>query len=111
MAVRPDEIASIIQQQIEQFGGGVTAVDVGSVVEAGDGIARIYGLRNAQYSELLEFHTKDDAGNENTVMGLALNLEEDTVGAIVLGDYTGDQGRRRSPLHRPHHRGARSAKA
>ena len=46
MAVRPDEIASIIKQQIEQFGGAVTAVDVGSVVESGDGIARIYGLSN-----------------------------------------------------------------
>jgi F-type H+-transporting ATPase subunit alpha len=89
MAVRPDEIASIIKQQIEQFGGTVTAVDVGSVVEAGDGIAQIYGLRGAKYSELLEFHTKDEAGNERTVMGLALNLEEDIVGAIVLGEYTG----------------------
>jgi F-type H+-transporting ATPase subunit alpha len=88
MAVRPDEIASIIKQQIEQFGDTVTAVDVGSVVEAGDGIAQIYGLRNAQYSELLEFRTKDDSGAEKTIMGLALNLEEDTVGAIVLGDYT-----------------------
>src|SRR6185295_8292456 len=88
MAVRPDEIASIIKQQIEQFGGAVTAVDVGSVVESGDGIARIYGLRNAQYSELLEFRTKDAAGNQTAVMGLALNLEEETVGAIILGDYT-----------------------
>jgi F-type H+-transporting ATPase subunit alpha len=89
MAVRPDEIASIIKQQIEQFGGAVTAVDVGSVVESGDGIARIYGLRNAKYSELLEFRTKDKTGGEKTVIGLALNLEEDTVGAIVMGDYTG----------------------
>jgi F-type H+-transporting ATPase subunit alpha len=89
MAVRSDEIASIIKQQIEQFGGAVTSVDVGSVVESGDGIAQIYGLRGAKYSELLEFHTKDDAGNERTIMGLALNLEEDTVGAIVLGEYTG----------------------
>jgi F-type H+-transporting ATPase subunit alpha len=88
MAVRPEEIASIIKQQIEQFGGEVTAVDVGTVVEAGDGIARIYGLRNAVYSELLEFRTKDDAGAAKTIMGLALNLEEDTVGAIVLGAYT-----------------------
>jgi F-type H+-transporting ATPase subunit alpha len=86
MAVKPEEIASIIRQQIEQFDGGVTAVDVGTVVEAGDGIARIYGLQNAQYSELLEFHTKDDAGK--IIMGLALNLEEDTVGAIVLGEHT-----------------------
>jgi F-type H+/Na+-transporting ATPase subunit alpha len=89
MAVRPDEIASIIKQQIEQFGGAVTAVDVGSVVESGDGIARIYGLRNCKYSELLEFHTKDETGGGHTVIGLALNLEEDTVGAIVMGDYTG----------------------
>jgi F-type H+-transporting ATPase subunit alpha len=88
MAVRSDEIASIIKQQIEQFGGEVTAVDVGSVVEAGDGIAQIYGLRNAVYSELLEFRAKDDAGAAKTVMGLALNLEEDTVGAIILGEYT-----------------------
>src|SRR5574341_2112952 len=88
MAVRPEEIASIIRQQIEQFGGGVTSVDVGTVVEAGDGIARVYGLRNAMYSELLEFRTKDSKGGEKTLMGLALNLEEDIVGAIVLGDYT-----------------------
>ncbi len=88
MAVRPEEIASIIRQQIEQFGGGVTSVDVGTVVEAGDGIARVYGLGNAMYSELLEFRTKDAKGGEKTLMGLALNLEEDIVGAIILGDYT-----------------------
>jgi len=88
MAVKPQEIASIIKQQIEQFGSSVTAVDVGTVVESGDGIARIYGLSNAQYSELVEFYTKDDAGNVTKIMGLALNLEEDTVGAIVLGDHT-----------------------
>ena len=87
MAVRPDEIASIIRDQIEQFGTTVTAVDVGSVVEAGDGIARVYGLANAMYSELLEFQTVDDAGGRRTVIGMALNLEEDTVGAIILGDY------------------------
>ncbi len=88
MAVKPEEIASIIRQQIEQFGGAVTAVDVGTVVEAGDGIARIYGLGNAMYSELLEFRTRDDMGGEKTLMGMALNLEEDMVGAIILGDYT-----------------------
>lgn len=79
MAVKPEEIASIIRQQIEQFGSTITATEVGSVVEAGDGIAQIYGLRGAMMSELLEF--------PNNVMGMALNLEEDTVGAIVLGDY------------------------
>ncbi|HEY5639178.1 MAG TPA: F0F1 ATP synthase subunit alpha [Dehalococcoidia bacterium] len=88
MAVRPEEIASIIKQQIEQFGGELTAVDVGTVVSAGDGIAQVYGLRNAVYNELLEFRTKDESGAAKTVMGLALNLEEDTVGAIVLGEHT-----------------------
>ncbi|MCH8920829.1 MAG: F0F1 ATP synthase subunit alpha [Chloroflexi bacterium] len=81
MAVRPEEIASIIRQQIEQFGGAITAVDVGTVLEAGDGIARVHGLRGAMYNEMLEF--------PNNVMGMALNLEEETVGAIVLGDYKG----------------------
>ena len=80
MAVKPEEIASIIRQQIQEFGATITAVDVGTVVEAGDGIARIYGLTNCMYSELLQF--------PNGVMGMALNLEEDSVGAIILGDYT-----------------------
>ncbi|MFQ6019780.1 MAG: F0F1 ATP synthase subunit alpha, partial [Dehalococcoidia bacterium] len=81
MGVRPDEIASIIRQQIEQFGAAVTAVDVGTVVDAGDGVARVQGLRGSMYSELLQF--------EGDVLGMALNLEEDTVGAIILGDPTG----------------------
>ncbi len=80
MAVRPEEIASILKQQIEEFGARVTAVDVGTVIEAGDGIARVHGLANVMASELVEF--------PNGAMGLALNLEEDTVGLIVLGDYT-----------------------
>ncbi|MFQ5880457.1 MAG: F0F1 ATP synthase subunit alpha, partial [Dehalococcoidia bacterium] len=79
MATRPEEIASIIRKQIEEFGTAVTAVEVGTVVEAGDGIARIHGLQGCMYNELLEF--------ANGVMGLALNLEEETVGAIILGDY------------------------
>ena len=80
MAVRPEEITSIIRQQIEQFGAQVTAVDVGTVVEAGDGIARVHGLQGCMYNEILQF--------PNDIMGLSLNLEEDTVGAIILGDYT-----------------------
>jgi len=80
MAVRPEEIASIIKQQIEQFGTEVTAVNVGTVVEAGDGIARIHGLSEVMASELVEF--------PNGVMGLALNLEEEAVGVMVLGDYS-----------------------
>ena len=80
MAVRPEEIASIIRQQIEQFGTQVVAVDMGTVVEAGDGIARVHGLQGCMYNEILQF--------PNDIMGLSLNLEEDTVGAIILGDYT-----------------------
>ncbi|MBF8303750.1 MAG: synthase subunit alpha, partial [Dehalococcoidia bacterium] len=76
---RGQEIASIIKQQIEQFGATVTMVDVGTVVEVGDGIARIHGLSGARYNELLEF--------ANGIMGIALNLEEDTVGAAILGEY------------------------
>ncbi len=79
MAARSEEIASIIKQQIQQFGTDVAAVNVGTVVEAGDGIARIHGLSNVAASELVEFPTG--------VMGLALNLEEDSVGVMVLGSY------------------------
>ncbi len=77
---RAQDIASVIRQQIEQFGTTVTAVNVGTVVEVGDGIARIHGLSGVKYNELLEF--------PNGVIGLALNLEEDSVGAIVLGGYS-----------------------
>ncbi|MFC2058032.1 F0F1 ATP synthase subunit alpha [Chloroflexota bacterium] len=75
---RAQDIASVIKQQIEQFGASVSAVDVGTVVEVGDGIANIHGLSGVKYNELLEF--------PDGIMGLALNLEEDSVGAIVLGE-------------------------
>ena len=81
MAGRGQDIASIIRQQIEQFGTAVTMADVGTVVSVGDGIARIHGLRGCRFNELLAF--------SNGVMGLALNLEEDTVGAVILGEYQG----------------------
>jgi F-type H+-transporting ATPase subunit alpha len=81
VATRGEEIVSIIKQQIEQFGTAVTMVDVGTVIEVGDGIARIYGLASAKYNELLQF--------PNDVIGIALNLEEDSVSAVILGDYTG----------------------
>ncbi len=79
MAVRAEEIASILREQIEQFEAPSVATDVGVVIEAGDGVARAHGLTNARYSELLEF--------PNGTMGLALNLEEESVSAVVLGDY------------------------
>ncbi|MBA4178978.1 MAG: F0F1 ATP synthase subunit alpha [Anaerolinea sp.] len=79
MAVRAEEIASILREQIEGFGTSVTATDVGTVIEAGDGVARVHGLSGAMYSELLEF--------ANGSMGIALNLEEESVSAVVLGGY------------------------
>ena len=85
MAVRPEEIASIIRQQIEGFDTGAVAADTGTVVEAGDGIARIFGLSGALSGELLEFSRTDETGQP--ISGMALNLEEDIVGAVVLGDY------------------------
>jgi F-type H+/Na+-transporting ATPase subunit alpha len=80
MAIRSDDITQIIKAAIESFDTAVETRSVGTVVEVGDGIARIYGLENALASELLEF--------PNGVKGLALNLEEETVGSVILGDYT-----------------------
>jgi F-type H+/Na+-transporting ATPase subunit alpha len=78
MAIRSDEITSIIKSAIDSFDTGVETRSVGTVVEVGDGIAQIYGLDGALASEMLEF--------PDGVMGLALNLEEETVGAVILGD-------------------------
>lgn len=80
MTTEGRDIVSIIKEQIKQFGAAVTMVDVGTVIEVGDGIARIHGLRGAKYNELLEF--------PNETMGLALNLEEDNVAAVILGDHS-----------------------
>src|SRR5206468_12877387 len=80
MATTSSEITDIIKAQIRRFEGEAEQADVGTVVEIGDGIARIYGLAGCLASELLDF------GND--VFGLAFNLEEDTVSAIILGDYT-----------------------
>jgi F-type H+-transporting ATPase subunit alpha len=80
VTTRGQDIVSVIKQQIEQFGAALTMVDVGTVIEIGDGIARIHGLAAAKYNELLQF-PKD-------IMGIALSLEEDSVAAVVLGDYT-----------------------
>lgn len=80
MAIRSDEITSIIKSAIDLFDSGVETRSVGTVVEVGDGIAQIYGLDGALASEMLEF--------PGGVMGMALNLEEETVGAVLLGDAT-----------------------
>ena len=78
MNLKPEEIGSIIKQQIENYGAKIKTEDVGYVLQAGDGIARIYGLENCMFGELLEF--------ENGVYGMAMNLEEDNVGCVLFGD-------------------------
>jgi F-type H+-transporting ATPase subunit alpha len=78
MAIRSDEITSIIKSSIDSFDAGIESRSVGTVVEVGDGIAQIYGLDAALALEMLEF--------PGGVMGMALNLEEETVGAVILGD-------------------------
>ena len=78
--VGSQDITSIIKRQIEEFGAQVTMTGVGTVVEVGDGIARIHGLSGVQANELVTF--------PNGVTGMALNLEEDSVGAIILGGFT-----------------------
>lgn len=79
MNVRPEEISSIIKEQIESYKADVDISEVGTVITVGDGICRIYGLEEAMAGELLEF--------ENGIKGLAMNLEEDNVGCVVLGSY------------------------
>ncbi len=79
MAIKADEITTIIKSAIDQFDAGVETRSVGTVVEVGDGIAQVYGLEGALASELLEF--------PGGVYGMALNLEEETVGAVILGDF------------------------
>jgi F-type H+-transporting ATPase subunit alpha len=80
MKFRADEISSVIQREIEQFSPEITRSEVGQVLEVGDGIARVYGLSGVMAGEMVAF--------ENGVKGIALNLEESSVGVIVLGDYT-----------------------
>ena len=80
MEIRPDEITTILKQQIEGFERQIDVSETGEVVQVGDGIARVYGLENAQASELIEF-----AGG---VMGMALNLEEDNIGVVLFGRDT-----------------------
>lgn len=78
VSIRPDEISSIIQQQIQQYDQDVKVSNVGTVLQVGDGIARIYGLDKVMASELLEF--------QDGTVGIALNLEEDNVGAVLMGE-------------------------
>jgi len=80
--IKTDEITSVIKQEIAQFASELEVSEVGKVVEVGDGIARIYGLSKAMAGEMLEFQT-----SAGSVMGQVFNLEQDTVGAVIYGDY------------------------
>jgi len=90
LSIRPEEISALIRRQIEEFEADLQVYDVGTVIQVGDGIARAHGLENCMAGELLEF--------SNGVMGMALNLEENNVGIVILGPYQdireGDQVRR-----------------
>jgi len=88
--IRADEITSILRQEIENYDRAIDVTEIGSVMSVGDGIARIHGLEKVMAGELIEF--------PHDVAGIAMNLEEDQVGAVLLGDYTeikeGDEVRR-----------------
>ena len=79
MNLRPEEISSVIKEQVKRYAAQLEVSDVGTVIQVADGIARIHGLENAMQGELLEF--------PGEVYGMVLNLEEDNVGAVLLGDH------------------------
>src|ERR1700745_1404140 len=76
--IKPDEISAILRQQLSGFSTSADLEEVGTVLQMGDGIARVYGLGNVRAGELVEF--------ENGVQGIALNLEEDNVGVVLMGE-------------------------
>src|SRR6476469_5255096 len=88
--IQADELTSSLRQEIEKYGRAIDVTEVGSVISVGDGIARIHGLEKVMAGELIEF--------PHGVAGLAMNLDESEVGAVLLGDYTelreGDQVKR-----------------
>src|SRR5690348_10866244 len=80
MDIRADEISKIIRDQIGSFAATVDVAEVGTVIAIGDGISRVHGIERAMAGEMLEF--------PHGIFGIALNLEEESVGAVLLGDYT-----------------------
>src|SRR5205823_11298072 len=88
--IKADEITKLIREQIENYESKVSVDEVGTVISLGDGIARIHGLDKVMAGELIEF--------PHNIAGIAMNLEEDQVGSVLLGDYTqiaeGDEVRR-----------------
>ena len=89
------EISQLIRERIKNYDSALEVAEVGSVISLGDGIARLHGLERVMAGELIEF--------PGDISGIAMNLEEDQVGAVLLGDYStlkeGDQVRRTGPHH------------
>ena len=85
-AIKADEITKILREQIANYDQSVAVEEVGTVISVGDGIARVHGLEKVMAGEMLEF--------PHDVVGIALNLEEDQVGTVLLGEYTSDSGGR-----------------
>jgi F-type H+-transporting ATPase subunit alpha len=90
MRIKPEEMTSVIKKEIESYSSTLDVEEVGTVLEVGDGIARVHGLRKAMTSEMLRF--------PNEIYGLALNLEEDNIGAVILGEFT--DIKEGDPVHR-----------
>src|SRR5436309_14589680 len=92
--IRADEISRVLREEIENYERAIDISETGSVISVGDGIARIHGLEKVMAGELIEF--------PHNVAGIAMNLEEDQVGAVLLGDYThireGDEVKRTSRI-------------
>ena len=92
MKINTDEITNVIKQQIQRYATELEVAQVGQVIEVGDGIARLYGLSHAMAGEMLEFEVGGKPGRAGgasgqSVMGQVFNLEQDTVGAVIYGDY------------------------
>ena len=93
--IKPSEVTTILRQQLQNFNQKSEMEEVGTVLLVGDGIARVYGLHNVRSGELVTFSTK----NGDEITGIALNLEEDNVGVVLLGDSK-SHGRGRHCRHR-----------
>ena len=98
MDIKADEISKIIREQIGSYAVDVDVAEVGSIISIGDGIARIHGVEHAMAGEMLEF--------THGVFGIALNLEEDSVGAVLLGEFKEIKEGGSGQADRPHHLGA-----
>ncbi|HNJ05227.1 MAG TPA: F0F1 ATP synthase subunit alpha, partial [Leptospiraceae bacterium] len=80
LKIKTDEISSVLKKEIQSFQSRLDLSEVGTVLSVGDGIARVYGLENVMANEMIEF--------EDGTLGLAFNLEEGSVGVVILGEYT-----------------------